>query len=296
MYLKCPRQWAFRYIEQLKIPPSGAMKLSGVFHSTAERNYRQKASSQHDLPLDEQTDFFRDEWKDQLQREEVNFDEGDTPASLETQGIAIVKEHHTKIAPVVIPQSAEAVEEKILLPLVQKSSGVQYELDARIDVTDINNIIRDNKALGKTPNQMDVDRDIQLSTYALAKRIQTKKPETALALDIVVKNKTAPKAVTLVTERSHETLKLHLNLIGHVAKGIQAEVFPPNPTGWWCSKKFCGYWDRCMGRGLVTVDMGNGRTVEYPNIEHQLKESIDAEANRKQQEQTGESAEAPAAS
>jgi len=49
-----------------------------------------------------------------------------------------VKEHHSKIAPVVIPQSAEAVEEKIILPLVSKETGVSYELDARIDLTDIN--------------------------------------------------------------------------------------------------------------------------------------------------------------
>jgi hypothetical protein len=179
----------------------------------------------------------------------------------------VVKEHHSKIAPVVIPQSAEAVEEKIILPLVSKETGVSYELDARIDLTDINGVIRDNKALGRSPNQNDVDRDLQLSTYALAKRLQTKKAETGLALDIIVKNKT-PKAVTIPTARTREHLQLHLNTTGHIAKAIQAEAFPRNPTGWWCSKKFCGYYGLCMGRGIPEqVDIGQ-------NLRKTLNESI----------------------
>lgn len=269
MFLRCARQWSFRYVEKLKVPPSGAMKMSGVFHSTAERNYRQKAETRADLPIDEQTDFFSTLWDDELQREEVIFEEGEDAGTLKDTGVAVVKEHHSKIAPVVIPQSAEAVEEKILLPLISKETGISYELDARIDLTDINGIIRDNKALGRLPNQNDVNRDLQLSTYALAKRLQTRKPETALALDIVVKNKT-PKAVTLVTERTREHLQLHLNTVGHIAKAIQAEAFPRNPTGWWCSAKFCGYYARCMGRGIPTqVDMGS-------NVKQQLENSIAA--------------------
>jgi len=278
MFLRCPRQWAFRYKEFLKIPPSGAMKQSGVFHSTAERNYRQKATTLTDLPLDEQTDFFAETWEKELTREEVVFDQqkGETATVLKDQGVMIVKEHHARISPFVTPASADSVEEKITLSLAtDKGAGVNYELVAVIDVTDTNGVIRDNKALGKTPNQKDVDRDIQLSTYALAKRFQTQKAEHGLALDIVVKNKT-PKAVTLTTKRTRETLQIHLrDTIGHVAKAIAAEAFPANPTGWWCDPRWCGYWSRCMGRGLKTVDMGQ-------NLEPQLKESIDNAERTKQ--------------
>lgn len=271
MFLRCPRQWAFRYKEGLKVPPSGAMKQSGAFHTTAERNYKQKAESLTDLPLDEQTDFFAETWEKELTREEIVFDKekGETAASLKDQGVMIVKEHMARISPFVTPKSAEAVEEKITLALTtDKGSGTAYELVAVIDVTDTNDVIRDNKALGKTPTQKDIDRDIQLSTYALAKRFQTRQPERGLALDIVVKNKT-PKAVMLTTERTREHLQIHLrDTVGHVAKAIAAESFPANPTGWWCDPRWCGYWSRCMGRGLKTVDMGQ-------NLEQQLKESID---------------------
>lgn len=258
MFLKCPRQWAFRYVEGLRIPPSGAMKQSHVFHSAAERNYRQKIETGTDLPLDEQQDFYRDTWEAELQAEDVVFDKDkeETPTSMKDQGIEIVKEHHTKIAPLVMPAT---VEEKIIRPFGKDEFA--YDLMGIVDLVDAEGNVRDNKALGKTPSQQDIDRDIQLSTYSLLYRLDRQKPEAGLKMDAIIKTKT-PKAVTLETKRTREGLRLHLNMIGHIARAIKAEAFPPNPTGWWCSEKFCGYWSRCMGKGMVTVDIGASVSTE----------------------------------
>ncbi len=242
------------------------MKLSGVAHKAFERNYKQKATSRIDLPTDEMTDFYRDTFDEEFQSEEVILDEGDTLGGLKDIGTAAVKEHHAKIAPTVMPQSAETVEEKITLPFGK--ADFSYDLMAIIDVTDDAGRIRDNKIIGKTPNQDDLDKDIQLSTYSLVKRMQTKVAEPELRLDAVIKNK-VPKAVSLKTQRTVEGLRLHLNTIGHIAKQIRAEAFPRNPTGWWCSPKFCGYWNLCMGKGAVQVDL-----APTANLDSQLKESI----------------------
>ena len=51
MFLRCPRQYEFRYIKGFKIPPSGAMVQSRVWHETLEANYKQKVQSDKDLPL-----------------------------------------------------------------------------------------------------------------------------------------------------------------------------------------------------------------------------------------------------
>jgi len=53
MFLRCPRQYEFRYIHGLKIPPSGAMVQSKVRHQTLEQNYRQKIQSSKDLRVEQ---------------------------------------------------------------------------------------------------------------------------------------------------------------------------------------------------------------------------------------------------
>ncbi len=53
MFLRCPRQYEYRYVHGLKVPPSGAMVQSRVWHQTVEFNYRQKIHSDRDLALGE---------------------------------------------------------------------------------------------------------------------------------------------------------------------------------------------------------------------------------------------------
>ena len=50
MYLRCPLQYMFRYIEGLKLPPKSAMTLGKSIHFGIEGNYRQKIDSHKDLP------------------------------------------------------------------------------------------------------------------------------------------------------------------------------------------------------------------------------------------------------
>lgn len=249
MFLRCPRQWAYRYVEHIKTPPSGAMKQSSVWHGAVERNYLQKIETRTDLPLDDMTDFYAESFEQEFEQEQVVLDAGDTPGKLKDQGIAITKAHHLTIAPTIQPVM---VEHKQTLHLGRDDFG--YDLMIIVDLVDEAGFIRDNKAMGRTPNQSDLDRDIQLSTYALGYRLTQHKAEAGLKIDAVIKTK-QPKALTMETARSREGLKMHLNTIGHIARAIHAEAFPMNPTGWWCSQKFCGYWDRCFGRGLVTIDL-----------------------------------------
>jgi hypothetical protein len=292
MYQNCARQYAFRYIEGLRIPPAGVLKQSGVAHMAYERNYNQKATSLTDLPLDEMTDFFAETWEQEIQREEVRWEEGEGKDKLKDQGVLVVKAHHSTIAPVVVPKIENGqplVEHKILVPLVAKSPGcarhlgmpialcedcsqlrVQFELDGRLDVVDIQNIIRDNKTVGKRPPKLDVHKDFQLSMYAIARRIETKIPETGLALDVVVRNKT-PVAVTLPTERTREYLLLVLNQLGHIARGIQNHVFPLNTRSPLCNPKWCGYADRCVwGKMPKHIDM-----APEQDLEPALKQSVE---------------------
>jgi PD-(D/E)XK nuclease superfamily len=286
MFSHCAAQWRFAYKEKLKRPPGSALKVGAHYHETVARNYKQKATSQKDLPLDEQTDYFRQAWKDDAEMSEVKWDEGETSDAVKEVGTGLVAAHHRSIAPKVTPQSEATVEEEIRQLIVKpvggksqifnlsgswREAGQQgerifekelsdheleyaYLFDSIIDITDSAGVVRENKTAARMMSQADADKLIDLSQYAVAKRIQTGKVETGLAVDIAIKNKN-PKAETVTTQRSIEQIRFHLDRIGHMSRSINAESFPPNTDWWGCSPKYCGYWSICAGRGAVTVDM-----------------------------------------
>jgi len=294
----CPMRWYYRYGLGIKTPPAGAMKLGSSYHETAAKNYKQKAKSLKDLPLDEMTAYFATSWEKGLEQEDVLFEEGETPDGLKDQGVELVKAFRKQIAPSVTPASAQNVEEDIRLlmfkpvdpqaapkiyplPADYRDAGTEaqailernehdwsYLLDATIDITDKDAIIRENKTAARSPSQDDADKLLDLTTYALAYRLANKKAEAGVAMDVAVKTAT-PKGLILTSQRSREQIRAHLNRIGMMVKAIDQEIFIPHTNWWGCSKKFCGYWDRCDfgGKHRVAVDMG-------ANLTKQLEESI----------------------
>jgi putative RecB family exonuclease len=238
MFLRCPRQYEFRYMDGLKIPPSGAMVQSRVWHETIEKNYRQKISSEADLPLSDMQEFFAARFDEAFGSEEVVFEEDANPARLKDQGVSIVATHHNIIAPKVRPA---LVEEKFLVSLGEE---FPYELMGVWDLVEADGTIVDNKAYSRTPSQDDIDKDLQFTLYSLGYRASRKQVEKGIRMDAVIKNK-QPKAVQLRTSRTNEDCRWLLGLIEKVVQAIGSGTFYPNPSGWHCSPKFCGYWDKC---------------------------------------------------
>jgi len=317
MYLKCPRQWAYRYVDGIKTPPSGAMKLSGVGHSVIEYAYKEKTKTLKDLPMNDITDLYATTWREELEREEVqwNVDEDgvkEEPTKVRDAGIVSVQKFRERIMPKVMPLSEAHVEEWFDIPLRIKEPcdrhlrltgspdpncvdckalTIVYHLQGKIDVTDINQIIRDNKIVApqRVPDPVTIAKDIQLSTYALAKRIKTKSAEHGLALDCAVRptKLKGARAVSIPTTRTRDFLLEHLNTIGHVARGILHEAFPRRTDGWWCSEKFCGYWSRCVGRNLTVIDLGERVKEELEASLEMLKEEKETADGGEQRRDAG---------
>jgi putative RecB family exonuclease len=238
MFLRCPLQYCFRYMEGLKIPPSGAMVQSRVWHETLENNYRQKICSDTDLPLSNMQEYFAARFDEAFGREEVKFEESENPGSLKDQGVSIVSTHHKIIAPRVRPA---AVEEEFRISL---GDDFPYELKGIWDLIEADGTIVDNKAYRKTPSQDELDKDLQFTVYSLGYRASRKQIETGIRMDAIIKNK-QPKAIQLRTSRNNVDCRWLLSLIEKVVQAIQAGVFYPNPSGWHCSPRFCGYWEKC---------------------------------------------------
>lgn len=243
MLLRCGRQYEFRYVDGLKVPPAGALMLGRVWHKAIEHNYGQKVDSHEDLPVDDQREFFAARWDTEIEDEggtaAVNW-EDKKPGEYKDQGVALTALHQAELAPLVQPQLVEA-RFRVEFADVPDLVGV-------IDVVDEAGVVIDNKSAARSPNQDDVDRDIQLTAYALGYYTTLDAAEqVALRLDVAVKTKT-PKAARVETVRTPDEMEWYLGLVRNAGALIQAGHFVPNPTGWWCSERFCGYWSRCKGR------------------------------------------------
>ena len=115
-----------------------------------------------------------------------------------------------------------------------------------MDLVDEGRTIIDTKFIGKKPNQDELDKDLQFTSYSLLYRANEGKNEAGMRKDALVKTK-KPYATTLGTSRTDEDCDWFLGLTDRLNAALDAGNFVPNPTGWWCSEKGCGYYSLCRG-------------------------------------------------
>lgn len=237
-FLKCPRLYYLENVKKVETFANGIMIQSGAWHQAAACNAVQKRKSGVDLPLDQMKALFMGALDEKFKVENVRLKENENRPTLESQGLAITEFFHKLVAPRIVPVLVEKYFR------VSLGASFPFDLSGVWDLVDADNIIRDLKAKGQTPNQADVDRELQLTIYALAWRIIYQEPEGGLCLDVVVKNKML-KYVRVNTKRTADDCYWALGLIERAAFGIGAGCDHPGTDGWWCSPKMCDQWTRC---------------------------------------------------
>ena len=236
-YLKCPKQFEFKYIRKVHCPSNAVLYQGKIFHSAIEHNYTQKIKTKKDLPLSDVTDAFSTFYRKELKNEEVKFESKTEKAKTKDQGILATEVHNLAISPMVQPV---AVEETIYSEIDgTKVMGI-------IDLIDNEGNIRDNKLAGKKKSQSDLDKDLQMSMYSRLYRNTRGKKEKGLQLDITLKNR--HETQILKTKRGPKQFNILSQVIEGVNSGIKSGSFPPNPNGWHCSEKYCNFWSICVGR------------------------------------------------
>ena len=241
MMLKCPRQYYYRYIEGVRTPANGALILGSAGHSACEANYSEKIHTKRDLPVEQLIDVFATAFDYKKANEDVVLGSKEPKwGELKDLGVKMVKLFREEVAPQNQPRLVEQDWE------VSLGEDFPWGLRVILDLVTTDDEIIDNKFYGKTPAPGSADSDIQLSTYALGFRIETGRIESGLKIDAMIKLKT-PKYVPMQTTRTEAEIRWHIGMIEELGRQIHTGLFPPNPTGWWCNKRWCGFWDRCKG-------------------------------------------------
>lgn len=237
MYLRCPLQYKFRYIDGFKIPPKSAITFGKAVHGTIEYNYRQKIKTQKDEKLSILQDYFCESFE--LLSQETLWEKDEKPQDLKDEGAKkIVPLYRKKVSPKIYPKLIEEPFEVIF------DKGFDWTFKGYIDLVDVNNNIIDHKITQKTPSEIPPHDNLQLTAYALGYRYKFLETELGLRLDYMVRTKT-PKVVQLNTAKSQKDIDRFLKLVGYVAKAIEEKMFYPQPFNILCNERACGYKELC---------------------------------------------------
>ena len=220
LYLLCPLKYFYRYIQRLSAPPSSELTLGRSVHVALETNFRQKITTQHDLPLTHVTDAFSDAWEQEAK--DTAFDADEKPGQIKDDGINILTVYHPTVAPTIQPKMVEQ-------PFELTFANAPYTFKGQIDLIDVHDRIIDHKTTKRAPSPEQIAQDLQLTAYSLAHHTLQGRPESALRLDVAVRTK-VPRIVHLETTRQPTDHVRFLKLLGYVAKGIQSGLFYPNPN------------------------------------------------------------------
>jgi hypothetical protein len=244
MLFKCGEQYYRRYILGEKIPPGIALVVGSATHKSIEKNLTAKIKTGELLSVEQVKDVARDElegmWKSGIRLDEEELKRGIQAIKGEAIDIAVSLStlHRTDLAPILAPTHVER-------KFVVKLDGYPMDLSGTIDIQEGAKRIRDTKTAAKSPSQGDADSSLQLTMYGLAAKVVDGVAPQEFALDGLVKTKT-PKVVTLKTTRTDEDYQMLLRRVERSIAIIEKGAFTPaRPTDWWCSRKWCGYWDSC---------------------------------------------------
>lgn len=264
MYARCGEQYRRRYVKDHRLPPGLAM-LRGRGQSRAqELDLKAKLEKGELLEDDAVLDIARDTVKEQLAHGEVMFNDDEKAAGIEKSKSATVDQavrlaglHHGQVAPKIEPLHVEA-------RMVMRIPGLKRQITSYADVIEKDGRIRDTKTTKKSPSKDAAERSDQLTVYSLAFGLATGKPSPEQQLDHLVDLKT-PKVVTLKVRNTRADHVRIANKMNVAMAGIEQGVFPPAPSdAWWCSRKWCGYYDSCpYVRG--------GAAILAPELQGKLK-------------------------
>lgn len=235
-YLRCPRSYYYRYVEKLIIPPALALVEGSSNHKALETNNRHKIAKGKDLPVKQVVEAFKDDFA--TRKKEIEDWEEDSERNVLARGEAMLSCYMTKLAPVILPVSAEemimteigGVPIKMVIDLTENRKGVGLQ-------------VNDYKTVNKMKSQSQADQDLQLGMYGIEKKAKQ------VAFICLFKSQAA-RVERVASAMTQARAAIVEETIISVADAISRGAFPlcDSTIVYTCSERFCGYWNRCKGK------------------------------------------------
>lgn len=253
-YTKCGEAYRRRYVLEQKIPSNVFMVQGRGVHKAAEELHNSIIAG-FPISTDEMVQVYSDLHDVEIQNIAIPEDAADEDKDLgkvKDLGIQLTRKYRHvalgnarddatgDIVPAVKPIAAEQVFKVNLKP--ENSEPIPFM--GVIDLVE-DGAIADLKTKKKAASQSETDNSIQLSLYAHVTGIPV------VRLDQLVKpTKTMSARFIRKTAVRNKRETLHaLDVVAEVAQDISVGRFRrTNPENWWCTEKWCPYWNDCRGR------------------------------------------------
>lgn len=234
MFLRCPRQYRFRYLEGFKVPPRASMVRGSSFHKANETNLVQKIETKRDLPIDEVKEVFSSEFDARVQEVELQPDEN--AGEIKDAGLQLVEAYHTQLSPKVQPVA------------VERAFEIEIQGQPMTGVIDLEteNCIHETKTTSKSASVANIDHQLQLCAYAHA----TDKETFQLDYAVDANTKKPARIESFPLLRRDLPITRFASYVEEFLDALQKGSFPPcAPGNWSCSDRWCGYWNICKCGG-----------------------------------------------
>ena len=136
MFLKCPRQYMFRYLMGIRSQPKAALTLGSAFDTATTVNLTQKIETKEDLKVSEVLDAYSDDFDKRSPDTEWADDD---PGEQKDMGARMIKVFQEQGAPGIVPAT---VQEGFR---IEGDDG--YARVGTMDFTDVDGFVRDTKTL-----------------------------------------------------------------------------------------------------------------------------------------------------
>ena len=263
--MQCGWKFYYRYIENISTPSSGAATMGKITHKVYEKYYSDKISNPFAVlngtqMADLSVDILNEELKDtEVAGTEFNKDAIIPTLKNITEGYVNIV--GTKTTPKVVEteiryKSKCGVDILGYIDLIREKN----EFEAAVENFQFSEIIADYKITGKKWAAGNLTHSLQFQLYALATGISrveihnvVNSPKIISAKEIspekyLDQQQDVGTGIRLLRESFPTENEYMERVIASVAGSISAGNFmPTDPSNWWCSEKFCGYYHMCRG-------------------------------------------------
>lgn len=248
LYLRCPEKWRRRYIDREYEPAGGYQVVGRAVHAAEAQSYHEMVETGEPHSTEQVVDEFVTQLANE-QRDEAEIDwDGEDPGAMKDRGVSMVANYHKVIVPTMKPT------------LVENEFNIKLHPDHNWTIKGYIDVIAstDDGFLAKPSGPHDIKTvkkahdyadSIQATLYTYATMEEDDEDKTFSVHELKVL-RDGPHADVREVTRDREAQLRHLKRIAMIAREIEWRVQTGEwqgaaPGTWWCSQKYCGYWDTC---------------------------------------------------
>jgi hypothetical protein len=244
---KCALQARYRYVDQIPERSSGSFLFGKVFHSVVEMSLREILLSKSPT-LDQLLAAITPTWNKLTAEEEGasgflgwSWSDDDSPERATEELPGVVRIYHSDVMPTLRPR---LVEHKFSYEL--PSNVGPFEVFGFIDLIEDDWSITDWKTANGKVSPFAKKPDSQLPGYAVwvAREASLTTVEARKVWFVRGRKARIEKAQFRIGAPAMDFFRAQAASMWQM---VEANAWPANTNGWWCSQKFCSFYEGCQG-------------------------------------------------